>query len=170
MRTSWAAAGSALWFALAPGGVAGLGPWLVTGWAPGTDVPVAVRSAGWVLVFAGAALIVPAFVRFVREGRGTPAPVAPTSQLVVGGPYRFVRNPMYLAVLAAIVGQALVLGRTELLWYAAVVALVSVGFVHGYEEPTLRRAHGQDYADYCAAVPRWVPRPVDRRGRRNPAP
>src|SRR5215211_3228217 len=119
-----AALGSVVFFALAPGVVAGLVPWWLTGWKaaarPGWWLPL--RAAGAVLLLAGAAVLVHAFARFVVEGLGTPAPVAPTRELVVGGLYRHVRNPMYLAVLAAIVGQALVLGRLVLVPYAAVVA------------------------------------------------
>jgi protein-S-isoprenylcysteine O-methyltransferase Ste14 len=94
----------------------------------------------------------------VAEGVGTPAPVAPTRELVVGGLYRYVRNPMYLAVLAAIVGQALVLGRLVLLAYAAVVAAAFVTFVRWYEEPTLAWQFGDRYQAYRAAVPGWWPR------------
>jgi Phospholipid methyltransferase len=73
------------------------------------------------------------------EGLGTPAPIAPIRRLVVGGPYRYVRNPMYLAVTAVIVGQALAFGQLWLLLYAAAVGAAMAAFAHGYEEPTLRR-------------------------------
>ena len=99
-----------------------------------------------------------AFARFVVEGFGTPAPVAPTERLVVGGPYRYVRNPMYLAVGATIVGQALLLGRPILLLYAAAFAVVVLAFVRGYEEPTLAQQFGAEYEDYRRAVPGWRPR------------
>ena len=102
--------------------------------------------------------LVHAFARFVAEGVGTPAPVAPTRQLVVGGLYRYVRNPMYLAVLAAIAGQALVLGRLVLVPYAVVVAAAFVAFVRWYEEPTLAWQFGDRYQAYRAAVPGWWPR------------
>src|SRR5262249_25109001 len=105
-----------------------------------------------------ALVLVHAFARFVLEGVGTPAPVAPTEQLVVGGLYRFVRNPMYLAVAAIIVGQALVLGRPILLAYAAVFGAVVGAFVHWYEEPTLSRQYGEQYESYRRAVPAWWPR------------
>ena len=107
---------------------------------------------------AGAVVLVQAFVRFVTEGLGTPAPVAPTEHLVVGGLYRYVRNPMYLAVLAVIVGQALLLGQPSLFVYGAVVALAFVAFVKGYEEPTLSERYGADYDVYRKAVPGWWPR------------
>jgi protein-S-isoprenylcysteine O-methyltransferase Ste14 len=97
-------------------------------------------------------------VRFVVEGLGTPAPVAPTEHLVVGGLYRYVRNPMYLAVAATIVGQALLLGQLVLLLYAAVFLAVVAAFVRWYEEPTLSRQFGSEYDEYRRRVPGWLPR------------
>jgi protein-S-isoprenylcysteine O-methyltransferase Ste14 len=161
MRKPVAAAGSAVFFLLAPGVVAGLVPWSLTGWRAGSPLPaywLPLRVVGVVLVAAGVVVLVSAFVRFVVEGVGTPAPVAPTRQLVVGGLYRHVRNPMYLAVLACIVGQALALLRPVLLPYAAVIAAAFVLFVHGYEEPTLRDQFGERYEAYLRAVPGWWPR------------
>jgi protein-S-isoprenylcysteine O-methyltransferase Ste14 len=157
VRRPAAAAGSAVFFAVAPGGVAGVGPWLLTRWhAAAWWLPV--RVVGGALVVAGAAGLVHAFVRFVVEGAGTPAPVAPPERLVVGGLYRFVRNPMYVAVVAAVVGQALLLGRLVLLAYAVVVWVVVALFVRGYEEPTLHRQFGAGYDAYRRAVPAWLPR------------
>lgn len=151
-----AAAGSALFLLVAPGVVAGLIPWWITGWES-EDPWVPVRVVGGVLVVAGGGVLLHAFVRFVTEGTGTPAPVAPTQRLVVGGLYRYVRNPMYLAVLAVIVGQALLLGQLELLAYAAVIAAAFAAFVHGYEEPTLHRRFGEEYDAYRQSVPAWLP-------------
>jgi protein-S-isoprenylcysteine O-methyltransferase Ste14 len=148
-----------VFFAVAPAVVAGLVPWLLTGWRSGTGYGPLPRALGAVLLVAGAAVLLHAFGRFVVEGAGTPAPVAPTERLVVGGLYRYVRNPMYLAVLAAIVGQALLLGRPVLFAYAVVVAAAFVAFVRGYEEPTLARRFGAQYATYRRAVPGWWPRP-----------
>jgi protein-S-isoprenylcysteine O-methyltransferase Ste14 len=105
MRRMNAAIGTVVFFVLAPGVVAGAIPWWLTGWEVGMSWPTAVRACGAVLTAAGVVVLMQAFARFVREGRGTPAPVAPTETLVVGGLYRFVRNPMYLAVLATIVGR-----------------------------------------------------------------
>jgi len=153
-----ATAGSARLFALAPGTVAGLIPWALTRWHPGTGLPWPLRILGALLILAGLLVIVPAFVRFVVEGRGTPAPVAETDRLVVGGLYRFVRNPMYVAVLAAIAGQALLLGRWVLLVYWLVAAATMVSFVKGYEEPHLRARYGTQYDQYRRAVPGWWPR------------
>jgi len=109
-------------------------------------------------VLVGAAALLHAFGRFVLEGLGTPAPVAPPERLVVGGLYRNVRNPMYVAVLLAIVGQALVLVQPVLLVYAAVVGLAMASFVYGYEQPTLSARFGAEYEAYRRAVPAWWPR------------
>jgi protein-S-isoprenylcysteine O-methyltransferase Ste14 len=152
-----AASGSAVFFALAPGVMAGLIPYWLTGWeAKDTWAPLVVLGA--VLIAAGLVVLVHAFVRFVVEGVGTPAPVAPTEHLVVGGLYRYVRNPMYVAVTAIIVGQALVLGWPALLLYAAAFVAVTASFVRLYEEPVLRERFGAEYEAYRRAVPGWWPR------------
>lgn len=142
---------------LAPGVVAVLIPYLLTGWQMET-APVAVRIAGAVLIALGSGFLLHAFARFVVEGLGTPAPVAPTEHLVVGGVYRYVRNPMYLAVGATIVGQALLLGQPGLLAYAAAFGAVVFSFVRLYEEPTLTEQFGASYQAYRSAVPGWLPR------------
>jgi protein-S-isoprenylcysteine O-methyltransferase Ste14 len=152
-----AALGSAVFLLLAPGVMAGVVPWLLTGW-DSTNPPALVELLGGVLIVAGAAVLIHAFARFVTEGLGTPAPVAPTEHLVVGGLYRYVRNPMYIAVDAIIVGQALLLGRPVLLAYAAVFWLIVATFVHTYEEPTLTDRYGDEYTAYREAVPGWLPR------------
>jgi protein-S-isoprenylcysteine O-methyltransferase Ste14 len=158
VRKLTAVAGSAGFLVIAPGMVAGLGPWLLTRWSAGTAYPVPVRVAGAVVTAAGAAVLLSAFAQFALEGRGTPAPPAPTGQLVVRGLYRYVRNPMYLAVLAVIAGQALLLGRPILLGYAALVGTACVAFVYGYEQPALGRRYGAQYEAYRRAVPGWLPR------------
>jgi protein-S-isoprenylcysteine O-methyltransferase Ste14 len=152
-----AAFGSVLFLVAAPGVMAGLVPWLLTGWQS-THPPTAVVVLGAALIVLGAGVLLHAFARFVLEGRGTPAPPAPTERLVVGGLYRHVRNPMYLAVAATIVGQALVLGRPVLLVYAAAFVLLVATFVWVYEEPTLSARYGEEYAEYRRAVPGWWPR------------
>ena len=153
-----AALGSILFLGVAPGIVAGVVPWALTDWRAAGAVPAPLGVAGWVLIAAGAGALLHAFARFVAEGIGTPAPVAPTRHLVVGGLYRYVRNPMYLAVAAPIVGQGLVLGRPGLLLYAAAFGAVVWAFVRGYEEPTLAARFGAEYEAYRRAVPGWWPR------------
>jgi protein-S-isoprenylcysteine O-methyltransferase Ste14 len=152
-----AAARTAAFLVLVPGVVAGLIPWLLTGWRM-ESAPLAVRIVGGALILGGVTFLLHAFARFVIEGIGTPAPVAPTERLVVGGIYRHVRNPMYLAVGATITGQALLLGQWGLLAYAATFFAIVATFVVTYEEPTLERQFGADYDAYRRAVPGWVPR------------
>jgi len=152
-----AAAGSSLFFALAPGVVAGVIPWAITGWdgAPGW---LGWRVVGAVVTACGAAVLVHAFARFVREGIGTPAPVAPTRHLVVGGLYRWVRNPMYIAVVSCVLGQAGIFGSGALLAYGGLLMVTFFSFVRLYEEPALARQFGADYAAYRKRVPAWFPR------------
>ncbi|TDO54273.1 protein-S-isoprenylcysteine O-methyltransferase Ste14 [Kribbella sp. VKM Ac-2527] len=144
--------GSTAFFFAAPCVVGGVVPWWVSGWAAPRFWP------GFVVVAAGAIVVLRAFVRFVREGRGTPAPVAPTEELVVGGDYRFVRNPMYVGVAAAILGQALVFLDLRVLLYGVLAWAVMASFVRWYEEPVLRQRYGAQYEDYCRTVPAWLPR------------
>jgi protein-S-isoprenylcysteine O-methyltransferase Ste14 len=159
VRRTSAAVGSAAFFLVAPAVVAGLVPAWLTGWRVAEPPwPVPARILGGLLVVAAAAALVHCFARFVLEGSGTPAPVAPTERLVVGGLYRHVRNPMYLAVLAAIAGQALWLGRIALLLYAGLVLAAVASFVRWYEEPALLDRFGAEYAAYRRAVPSWWPR------------
>ena len=153
---SRAALGSLLFFLLAPGSTAGLVPWVITGWEG--EAPAWAVVVGALVTAAGTVLVVAAFVQFVAEGRGTPAPVAPTQSLVVGGLYRWVRNPMYVGVAGAIAGQAILFASVGVtLWLVAFVAAVTT-FVVAYEEPTLRRTYGESYEAYAAAVHRWIPR------------
>ncbi|RWN64437.1 MAG: isoprenylcysteine carboxylmethyltransferase family protein [Mesorhizobium sp.] len=165
MRTHQAIAGSALFFIAAPGVVAGLLPWLLTDRyrLPWSTLPGLV-PVGWVLIVVAAALLLHAFARFAFEGLGTPAPVAPTEQLVIGGIYRHVRNPIYLSVLSIILGQALLFSSWTLIAYAAIAAIAMVSFVKLYEEPTLARRYGADYEAYRHAVPGWLPRLTPWRG------
>jgi protein-S-isoprenylcysteine O-methyltransferase Ste14 len=149
-----------------PGTVVVLAPYWLTGWRAGPPLfgSELTRWLGGVLILVGLPVFVDFVVRFVREGLGTPAPIAPTKHLVVGGPYRLVRNPGYVAVLALLIGQALVLGRTPLFVYAAAVAVGFHAFVVLYEEPTLRRTFGTEFETYIRTVPRWIPRnPWSRR-------
>lgn len=148
--------GSFVFLVLAPGVVAGVVPALISGWAG--SAPLAVAVAGWIAVAAGVVALLGAFARFALDGLGTPAPIAPTEQLVVSGSYQHVRNPMYLAVVAIIIGQAAIFGSVPLVIYAAVVLAVFIAFVQFYEQPTLRERYGAEYEAYCDAVPGWLPR------------
>ncbi len=155
MKPARAAIGSAVFLLLAPGLVAGVVPWWISRWRPGPYATPLARVAGALLLLGGLAVLLDAFARFARLGHGTPSPTHPPERLVVSGLYRRTRNPMYLAVLALVLGQALFLGRLDLLVYAAGGALAMHAFVRLYEEPTLERRHGDEYRRYRAAVPRW---------------
>lgn len=160
MKQSMAALGSGIFFLLAPGMVAGAVPWWITRWRMRGEAIawLPLRAIGVVLLVVSVPVLVRAFWQFAVEGLGTPAPVAPTKTLVVGGLYRYVRNPMYLAVLGAIVGQALLLAQPGLFVYAMVILAAFASFVRWYEEPTLSRQFGADYDAYRKAVPAWWPR------------
>ena len=161
MQRSAAAVGSAVFFVVAPGVVAGLLPWLISGWQlPGPWSPFAIirMTSGAILLVIAVVLLVRAFARFVVEGGGTPAPVAPTERLVVGGDYRFVRNPMYLAVVMAVLGQAMIFSSRALLIYALAVWAIMAAFVRWYEEPVLLERYGDQYQRYRQGVRAWVPR------------
>jgi len=155
-----ALAASAIFLVIAPGFVAGLVPWWISGWRiapPFLGMPL-LRAVGAVLVALGGTGLLDSFTRFAVEGLGTPAPVFPTRHLVVSGLYRYVRNPMYVAVVSTIVGQGLILGNVRLLEYGGAVWLSFHLFVLLYEEPTLRASFGSEYELFCSGVPRWIPR------------
>ncbi|XAY08327.1 hypothetical protein DSM112329_05227 [Paraconexibacter sp. AEG42_29] len=150
-----------LFFVLGPCLEAGVGPFLLTGgWDQGSDLPAQPfwTVLGVALVCAGLAVVVRAFVAFAVDGRGTPTPAAPTDRLVVSGAYRHVRNPMYLATAAMIVGEGLVLARPILLVAAAAYLATLAVLTTRLEEPTLAARFGAPYEDYRRAVPGWVPR------------
>jgi protein-S-isoprenylcysteine O-methyltransferase Ste14 len=160
MRKVLAIVGSAVFLVFAPGFVAGLVPWWISHWrveAPFLGMSL-FRLGGGLLIALGVVGLVDSFVRFALQGVGTPAPVFPTSQLVVSGLYRYVRNPMYVAVVITILGQGLMLGNVALLGYGGLVWLLFHVFVLIYEEPTLRASYGSVYRTFCAEVPRWIPR------------
>jgi protein-S-isoprenylcysteine O-methyltransferase Ste14 len=157
---SWAAsAGSAVFFVVAPGTVVGVIPWLITGWAvpSGGALLRMAQAVGIVLIAAGLVPLLHAFTQFAKAG-GTPAPVAPTEHLVVSGFNRYVRNPMYVGVTAAILGQALLFGSVGVAVYAAIAWSATALFVLGYEQPTLARQYGDEYEEYKRDVPAWLPR------------
>jgi protein-S-isoprenylcysteine O-methyltransferase Ste14 len=159
-KAPWAFAGSLLFLVLAPGTVGGLIPYWLTGWRgqkvlPGTSI---LRVAGAFLVLVGVVSLLDSFARFVFVGLGTPAPIAPPPRLVVSGQYRYVRNPMYVAVLAIVIGQGLVLWSGVLLQYGVLLWLLFHVFVIVYEEPRLGSQFGASYEAYYRNVRRWWPR------------
>jgi protein-S-isoprenylcysteine O-methyltransferase Ste14 len=159
MRRRSSVVGSTAFFLAAPGIVAGLVPWLLSHWhLHGSAWWLPARVIGTAVALVGLVVLLRAFARFVIEGRGTPAPVAPTETLVIGGEYRYVRNPMYVAVQALIVGQALLFGSVRVLGYAVLSWAVMAAFVRWYEEPTLTARYGEQYLRYRRAVPAWLPR------------
>jgi protein-S-isoprenylcysteine O-methyltransferase Ste14 len=153
--------GSAVFFLCAPGMVAGFFPWLISRWSfgdPSTAVAAVRIAVGVALIAPGAYFLVRAFIRFVIEGNGTPAPVAAPDKLVVGGVYRYVRNPMYVAILTAITGQAVLFASVAVLGYGVGILVLFASFVRFYEQPNLTRRFGIDYEVYCQNVPAWLPR------------
>ncbi len=161
MRRLPAVIGSAVFLIIAPGFVAGWMPWWISGWRMGPPLAGVqlFRWLGAILMAPGAAGLLDCFARFALQGGGTPAPVAPPQHLVVTGLYRHVRNPMYVAVAALILGQGLLLGSLRLLEYGGLVWLLMHLFVRLYEEPKLEAVFGAEYQAYRAQVPRWIPRP-----------
>jgi protein-S-isoprenylcysteine O-methyltransferase Ste14 len=160
MRRLFAVLGSAVFLVIAPGVVAGYVPWQISHWR--MQVPFfnffPFRVAGVFLIIAGLPGLLDSFARFALKGLGTPAPVFPTRHLVVTGLYGYVRNPMYVSVVSIILGQGLLLGNLRILEYALAVWAAFHLFVLFYEEPTLRSTFGPEYEDFCANVPRWIPR------------
>lgn len=166
IRKVSAVLGSAIFLVIAPGFVAGLAPWWISRWRLGAPFfgLTLLRVGGGLLITLGLIVVLDSFARFALQGLGTPAPVFPTRHLVVTGLYRYVRNPMYVAVVSAILGQGLLFGNVTLLEYGAIVWLLFHLFVLIYEEPTLRASFGPEYKAFCAEVPRWIPRVTPGRG------
>ena len=147
-------------------------PYALSGWHPsprtlGGD-PVRWTGAG--LILLALPVLADFLLRFVREGHGTPMPLAPPRRLVTGGVFRYVRNPGYVAAIAILVGQALLLGSGPILLYAGAMALAFHLFVLWVEEPALRRTFGAAYDAYRRQVPRWLPRTPRRTGDADPPP
>jgi protein-S-isoprenylcysteine O-methyltransferase Ste14 len=160
MKRTSAAFVSTAFFGLAPGFIAGLVPFWISGWrwTGAAWDPLPLRWLGGALIGAGLIALVECFVRFVHKGHGTPAPPMPTETLVVSGLYRYVRNPMYVGVCSIAAGEGLFFGDARTLVYAACIWAAFTVFVMAYEEPTLRRTYGTQYFLYCANVRRWWPR------------
>lgn len=151
---------SALFAVVSQGVFAVMVPLLLAGERSVSADP-AIAIAG-VLFVLGVAVYARCAWDFIRFGRGTPAPMDPPRQLVTRGLYRHVRNPMYSAVLAVIAGWAVLFGSLAVaIYWVAIFAFLSLS-LRFYEEPRLARQFGDEYADYCERVGRWLPR------RRNP--
>lgn len=160
MTRAGAVVGSVVFLFVAPGIVAGVIPYAICRYQfepPFLDTE-ALRWLGIGLLVLGSVLLAETFARFALEGMGTPAPIAPTRTLVVTGSYRFVRNPMYVAVVSLVLGQALLFASVAVLAYGLAVWLLVHVFVLGYEEPTLAASYGAQYDRYRAHVHRWLPR------------
>ena len=160
MRRAGAIAGSFIFLVLAPGTIAGWIPWSICRWRMAAPLLgfYGFRVIGGLLIIAGLPLLLDSFARFAVRGLGTPAPVLPPRHLVITGLYRYVRNPMYIAVVSLIWGQGLLFGSVRVLEYGVVVWLAFHLFVLLYEEPTLLRKFGPEYSEFCANVGRWIPR------------
>jgi protein-S-isoprenylcysteine O-methyltransferase Ste14 len=160
VQRTMAILGSALFFVVVPRVLAGVIPWWITRWHLGRAFfgLELTRVIGIVLILAGVPGLVDSFARFALQGLGTPAPIAPAKNLVVTGLYRYVRNPMYVSVVAVILGQAFLFGDWHLILYGALFWLSCHLFVVAYEEPTLERTFGAEYEAFRANVPRWIPR------------
>ena len=148
---------SFLFLIIAPGTVAGYIPLalLRTGPRIETGLFACLAFPLWII---GGVILLWSFWNFLVQGHGTPAPIDPPKKLVATGFYRYVRNPMYVGVLAMIVGHFLWFRYWSLLIYAIVVFLAFNTFVTFYEEPTLKRQFGASYEEYLKRVPRWIPR------------
>ena len=141
--------------------------WLMPRWfAGGKPLQPDWNIAGVALIAIGGAIMIHCVWEFGWEGRGTPAPFDPPRRLVVKGLYRFVRNPMYVGMGTALVGEALILPQImrEMLTTVAILWGAVTLFIIVYEEPTLRGLFGADYIEYCRHVRRWIPRltPFDK--------
>jgi protein-S-isoprenylcysteine O-methyltransferase Ste14 len=144
--------------------IPGLGAVCIPWWIL-THSPAASKPSEWtgvVLLALGAALYVSCVWVFAVVGKGTPGPWDAPRRVVAVGPYRWVRNPIYISALLVVLGEAWLFLSLPLLEYAAAMAIMFHLFVIGYEEPTLYRKFGERYADYLRSVPRWIPRSPHR--------
>ena len=144
---------------LVPGTVAGIVPWLLL---RSSGEAAKLTTSFWLIgllpLLVGVVLYFWCAGAFIFIGKGTPAPIDAPIFLVREGPYRWVRNPMYLAVLSTIIGEALLFHSLLLVSYALLVGVVVHLFVVFFEEPSLRRRFGESYEAYLRTVPRWLPR------------
>ncbi len=151
------AARSLLWTLLLPGIFAGYVPWRYFGVGRAHATFGTAQALGVMCICAGVALLIACILEFARRGRGTLSPLDPPLHLVVGGLYRYVRNPMYLGVTMIVLGEALWARSSALALYWAIWFLCAHLFVTKIEEPYLRNRFGRSYDDYTRRVGRWVP-------------
>ena len=154
MKITSAAIGTVIFTLVVPALLAGVVPQVI---APlDNTAPPWAMIMGWILIAVGTIGYLWCAFDFVRYGLGTPAPIAAPDQLVVRGPYHYTRNPMYVSVLLAIVGQAAWRWSGVVLLYGAFFLLCTNLFIRAYEEPTLTRKFGESYLRYRNHVPRWI--------------
>jgi protein-S-isoprenylcysteine O-methyltransferase Ste14 len=139
-------------------------PWLLTGLHVPASETTTQRSAAALVIVLGLAILFETMTRFIVAGQGSLVPSVPTERLVVTGLYRYVRNPMYLGVLIAIAGEALLFRNVGVLYEWSIVGCGFHLFVVVYEEPKLRRTYPTQFDLYCAHVPRWLPQLTPWRG------
>ena len=157
--TAWLFAKASLFTLLVPGSVVVVLPYLLLADASLDALDfLGMALLGLLPLVLGAALYLRCAYDFAWSGRGTPFPIDPPSRLVTGGPYRYSRNPMYVGVLAILAGEALLYSDLRLFLLLLAMTVLFNIFILGYEERTLGRQFGEAYADYCAAVPRWIPK------------
>ncbi|MBP7146257.1 MAG: isoprenylcysteine carboxylmethyltransferase family protein [Acidobacteria bacterium] len=160
----WLALRSLFWAVALPGVVAGYVPWRFLGLRHAvSDLRDPLHALALAGIVTGAGLLAACILHFARTGRGTLSPLDPPRVLVVRGPYRHVRNPMYLGVTLVLLGEVLLLRSAAVLVYFTAWLVAVNLFVIGYEEPLLRRRFGADYENYFQATGRWLPRMRRRR-------
>ena len=153
----WPIVNTLLFTIIVPGTVAVLVPrWLLGGFFTPAKSPL--TGLGAVIIAVGAAIYFRCAWEFAVRGLGTPAPIAPTKYLVTTALHRYVRNPMYLGVATAILGEAALFRSLHVVEYAFIMLTIAHVFVITYEEPTLRRQFGESYEEYRRTVPRWIPK------------
>ncbi|HYE73176.1 MAG TPA: isoprenylcysteine carboxylmethyltransferase family protein [Blastocatellia bacterium] len=151
---------TAIFTIIMPGSVTVLFPYLIL-WPQRSQLHLLLslqQYVGAIFMLTGISIYVWCALDFALKGKGTPAPIDPPKKLVVSGAYRYVRNPMYVAVMCVLIGESLLFASLALLLYAATVFLCFNLFVMLYEEPVLTSKFGESYKDYCRRVSRWLPR------------
>lgn len=169
-RRFWPIVSTLIFTIVVPGTVAILIPrWLLGGFRPPQGGTLTWMGA--IAFLIGGAIYFRCAWEFAARGLGTPAPIAPTKFLVTTALHRYVRNPMYIGVALAILGQAALFRSIHVAEYAGIMLLTAHVFVVLYEEPTLQRQFGESYVEYRKNVPRWIPRvsrasvnPVNHKG------